>query len=275
MERPLLGGDPSIGETMRIAYLQSAEIDILGERVLNLINNRHIVCIRDFPDDKHKMAELLWKIGHPVWVNDPEFHPNIEVMQNIDDGKWYNESHAWPSHVDGMMSHVDGTHEHFPITVMLAHRLDQVHGGVTYFHDMVEVFETLSEAEKHLFRSQHAAYQHPTNVGSRLIRDVPLVRRDRYWLREFPVWDEWFFRFLERDQGNRKTNLLNVALAEKSKLFRYDHSWREHDMLIWTNEGFTHGRTAITGGHREMWRAIVRDQERVKARFYPPEPEDA
>ncbi len=262
-----------MGGEVKVAYVEHTETDKLSDLVLNLINTRHIVVIRNFPSDKHLMAELLWKIGHPIYVNDTEFHPNIEVMKNIDDGKWYNESKAWPLHIDGLMSHVDGTHQWLPMTVLYANKLDQVRGGSTYFYDMVEGYESLGERARELFKDVKAAFQHPTSVSSPMVRDVPFIRKDKYWVRDFPLWDRWFFRFIENDQGNELTKHVDHWMVDfYGEKFRYDHTWSEGDMVIWTNEGFVHGRTAITEGNREMWRAVVRDNERSKGRFYPPEP---
>lgn len=261
---------------MKVSYLKfNPDIGVLSNLVMNLINTRHIVCIRDFPSDRDLVASFWHKLGQPIKVNDTSFHENIEVMKNVNDDKWYNQSTPLPLHIDGLLSHVDGTHQWLPMTALYANKLDQVQGGNTFFFDVANM-ATLAYARVFplridAYKDLKAAFQHPTMEGARLIREAPFVRRDRYGLRWFPLIDDWFFRWIEQDKENHFTKTFHrfVEYMAKEDHERYDHVWKERDMLIWTNEGFLHGRTTITHGTREMWRGIIRDTEQPRSRFYP------
>jgi alpha-ketoglutarate-dependent taurine dioxygenase len=270
----------SVGaEVLGVAADRLASDDLLGEAVMDALEDNGVLVFRELGLNPHAQVEFCSRLGEVDYSSDGH-HPVAGIYPiTLDTSK--NSSAAYLRatfdwHVDGCTP----LSEECPQKATLLSAVAVAdHGGETEFANSYAAYDDLTDEEKQRFGGFRVV--HSLEASQRRITPNPTPEQVKRWrqrrIHEHPlVWTHRSGRKslvlgasadyvlgMDRDEGRALlAELLNRATTP-DKVYR--HSWSVGDTVIWDNQGVLHRAAPYDpDSPREMLRTTVLGNEPIE-----------
>lgn len=226
----------------------------LARRIQIALEDSMLVVVKRAQMDEEQFATLLGLLGEPR--KKPILH--IGERSYEETHNWYDRKDHFELHFDGLVQIIEN--KFMPVSILYGHQVEAPIGGETFFYDLTDVYQrSLADS---VLRKTHWAYidgLYTHDLATPTVR-IPVFRTSPYSGKPYLLIDEWFTRGLIMEPP-LDDFFGDVILRRYRECFepalRHTHTWEQGDILLWSNETLVHGRTALCGGTRLLWRGIV------------------
>jgi alpha-ketoglutarate-dependent taurine dioxygenase len=245
---------------MRVEYISSwSSHEHLVRKVQSGLQNSSLVVVKRLALTGPEYESFLTQFG----AASPQSRANARKYLIMGDrpyeetGIWFDKREEWTLHVDGIMN-INWKRPALPTTFIYGSEIAGLEGGETYFYDSHDLYESFGRSEE--FDQVKAVYHNNTLGPDSPTMEEYVLRYSPWSGKPYLLIDEWFTQSLS------VPGLLDEYRANFPRVYRFEHHWEPHDLLVWSNETFVHGRTSIRAGRRVMWRGIVWDAHKKPIR---------
>ncbi len=233
--------------------LNSRDIDAIRDSFLE----QHLLCFRSAPLPAQDFSALARNFGDPqLQLQRKSRHDDVPEVSVLDSTYKRPEDKPADLNLDRKSGwHTDDSYFEVPATTTLLQSIEiPDSGGHTRFCNTRKAYEDLSDAEKQRVAGLRAAHAYDT-----LRAPARAAKRTQQEIDETPEVVHPLIRTNE-DTGakafflnpNRTDRIVDMERAESDALldwvqeiitqdqYRYDHEWRQGDILIWDNRCLVH-----------------------------------